>query len=45
VETTAVEVDLIFTPQLIFTGLARSPLALLKVNPDRLPPACGPPLC
>ena len=45
VETTAVEVDLIFTPQLIFTGLARSPLALLRVNPDRLPPACGPPLC
>jgi hypothetical protein len=45
VETTAVEVDLIFTPQLIFTGLARSPLALLRVTTDRLPPACGPPLC
>lgn len=45
VETTAVEVDLIFTPQLIFKGLTRSPLALLRVTTDRLPPACGPPLC
>jgi hypothetical protein len=44
-ETTAVQVDLIFTPRLIFKGLVRSPLTLLRVTADRLPPTCGPPLC
>ncbi|MCX6950423.1 MAG: hypothetical protein EBT98_01935 [Opitutaceae bacterium] len=43
VEATAVQVDLTLTPQLILLGAPVSPLERSGVNPDRLPPACGPP--